>query len=142
MRYVISRSTPGFGGLDSFFDDFFSDVSTRKYPPVDIYETEGAYTIELEVAGYGADDIKITVKDGVITIASAPSWKDRIRKRMEERKLIAGEISLPEFSRSFSLPEDSDAAAITADSTNGILTITIPKIRKTEPGRIEVRIGK
>ena len=27
MRYVISRSTPGFGGLDSFFDDFFSDVS-------------------------------------------------------------------------------------------------------------------
>ena len=78
----------------------------------------------------------------VITIASAPSWKDRIRKRMEERKLIAGEISLPEFSRSFSLPEDSDAAAITADSTNGILTITIPRIRKTEPGRIEVKIGK
>ena len=142
MRYVISRSTPGFGGLDSFFDDFFSDVSTRKNPPVDIYEIEGAYTIELEVAGYGADDIKITVKDGVITIASVPSWKDRIRKRMEERKLIAGEISLPEFSRSFSLPEDSDAAAITADSTNGILTITIPRIRKTEPGRIEVKIGK
>ena len=142
MRYVISRTTPGFTGLDSFFDDFFSDVSTRKYPPVDIYETEGAYTIELEVAGYGNDDIKITVKDGVVTIASAPSWRERIRKRMEERKLIAGEINLPEFSRSFSLPKDSDTEGISADSTNGILTITIPRIRKAEPGRIEVKIGK
>ena len=142
MRYVISRSTPGFGGLDSFFDDFFSDVSTRKYPPVDIYETEGAYTIELEVAGYGADDIKITVKDGVITIASVPSWKDRIRKRMEDRKLIAGEISLPEFSRSFSLPEDADRNAIEAESRNGILSIRIPKMVKTDPGKIEIKIGK
>ncbi len=142
MRYVIGRTAPVLGGLDSFFDDFFSDVSTRKYPPVDIYETADAYTIELEVAGYSDDDIKITVKDGVITIASDPSWKERLRKRMEARKLIASEISLPEFSRSFSLPEDSDQAGITADSGNGILTITIPRVRKAEPGRIEVKIGK
>ena len=81
MRYVIGRTAPVLGGLDSFFDDFFSDVSTRKYPPVDIYETADAYTIELEVAGYSDDDIKITVKDGVITIASDPSWKERLRKR-------------------------------------------------------------
>ena len=91
---------------------------------------------------YSDDDIKITVKDGVITIASDPSWKERLRKRMEARKLIASEISLPEFSRSFSLPEDSDQAGITADSGNGILTITIPRVRKAEPGRIEVKIGK
>ena len=61
---------------------------------------------------------------------------------MEARKLIASEISLPEFSRSFTLPEDSDQAGITADSGNGILTITIPRVRKAEPGRIEVKIGK
>ena len=52
------------------------------------------------------------------------------------------EISLPEFSRSFALPEDADEGNISAENRNGILTVRIPKIHKAENGgRIEVKIN-
>ena len=126
MRYVITRNiAPSLAGIDSLFSDFFSDVSTAKIPPVDIYETDSEY-----------------VKDGVISISSSTTWKERLEKAREERHMIASEINLPEFSRSFVLPEDSDAAAISAESANGILTIRIPRLKKAEPGRIEIKIGR
>ena len=143
MRYVITRNiTPGFPGLDSLFSDFFGDVSTTKIPPVDIYETDGEYVIEAEVAGYGDDDISISVKDGVITISSSTTWKERRDRARAERRMISSEIRLPEFSRSFILPEDSDHEAITADNANGILTVRIPKLKKAEKGRIDIKIGR
>ena len=143
MRYVITRNiAPSLAGIDSLFSDFFSDVSTAKITPVDIYETDSEYIIEAEIAGYGDDDVKIAVKDGVISISSSTTWKERLEKAREERHMIASEINLPEFSRSFVLPEDSDAAAISAESANGILTIRIPRLKKAEPGRIEIKIGR
>ena len=143
MRYVITRNiTPGFGGLDSLFSDFFSDVSTTKIPPVDIYETEGEYVIEAEVAGYGDDDISISVKDGVITISSSSTWKERMERARSARHMISSEISLPEFSRSFVLPEDSDHESISAENAAGILTVRIPKLKKADKGRIDIKIGK
>ena len=143
MRYVITRNiAPNLSGIDSLFSDFFSDVSTKKIPPVDIYETENEYVIEAEIAGYGDDDVKIAVKDGVLSISSSTTWKERLEKAREARTMIASEIKLPEFSRSFILPDDSDTAAISAESTNGILTVRIPRLKKAEPGRIEIKIGR
>ena len=143
MRYVITRNiAPALSGMDSLFSDFFGDVSTTKIPPVDIYETDGEYVIEAEIAGYGDDDVKIAVKDGVLSISSSTTWKERLEKARESRNMISSEIRLPEFSRSFILPEDSDHAAITAESERGILTIRIPRLKKAEPGRIEIKIGR
>ena len=86
--------------------------------------------------------MKIAVKDGVLSISSSTTWKERLSKAREAKNMIVSEIKLPEFSRSFILPEDSDAAAITAESNDGILTVRIPRLRKAEPGRIEIKIGK
>ncbi|MCI7805558.1 MAG: HSP20 family small heat-shock protein [Spirochaetales bacterium] len=55
--------------------------------------------------------------------------------------MIAGEITLPSFERSFSLPESADEERISADYKNGILLITIPKKEKALPRRIEVKIN-
>ncbi len=143
MRYVISRSiAPALTGIDSLFSDFFSDVSTKKIPPVDIYQTDSSYVIEAEVAGYDDNDIRISVKDGTITISSVESWKERRERAKREKNMISSEIYLPEFSRSFILPDDSDQEAISAESDKGILVITIPRLKKAEKGRIEVKIGK
>ena len=143
MRYVITRNiAPSLSGIDSLFSDFFSDVSTTKIPPVDIYETDGEYVIQAEIAGYGDDDVKIAVKDGVLSISSSSTWREKAAKAREERHMIFSEIKTPEFSRSFILPEDSDTAQISAESTSGILTVRIPRLRKAEKGRIEIKIGK
>lgn len=143
MRYYISRTTPYISDIGSFFDDFFTaGSSSRKFPPVDIYETEDAYVIEAEVAGYGDDDIRVYAKDGALTISSSESLKDRIQKKREARNIISSEIATPQFSRSFSLPEDADRNAIEAESSNGILKVRIGKIVRKDPGKIEIKIGK
>ena len=63
MRYYYT-SDP-FNGL---FDDLFGSWSDsgRRFPPVDLYETDKAYVIEMEVAGYGEDDV-------------STSWRSRAR---------------------------------------------------------------
>lgn len=143
MRYYISSAAPYISDIGSFFDDFFtSGTSSRKFPPVDIYETQEGYAIEAEIASYGDDDIRVSVKDGTLTISSTETLKDRIQKRREARSIISSEIATPQFSRSFSLPEDADRNAIEAESRNGILTIRIPKVVRKDPGRIEIKIGK
>ena len=143
MRYVITRTAaPRISGFDTFFSDFFGDTATRKIPPVDIYETDTAYVIEAEIAGYSEKDIEVVLKDGVITISSEETWKERRAREREERNMIASEIVLPEFSRSFKLPEDADTERVGAESHDGILSITIPRLRKAEPGRIEIKINK
>lgn len=142
MRYVITRTAaPRLSGFDTFFSDFFGDTATRKIPPVDIYEDEREYTIEAEIAGYSENDISVTMKDGVLTISSEESWKERRAREKEVKNMIISEIKLPEFSRSFKLPEDADSARVEAESRNGVLFITIPRIRKTKPGKIEIKIN-
>lgn len=140
MRLVVTGREPMW--MDDLFEDFFQDSRSVKIPPVDIYQTPTSYVLEAEAAGYSEDDIKVYVRDNMITIQSQESWKDKIRKARQERHMLTSEIRLPEFKRSFNLPKDSDPENISATFTNGILTLTIPRLRKSEPGRVEVQISK
>ena len=89
-----------------------------------------------------ADAMRKVSKDGVITISSEETWKERRAREKEEKNMIVSEIQLPEFSRSFKLPEDADTERIHAESNNGVLVVSIPRIRKADPGKIEIKIGK
>lgn len=133
MRYYIQRDFPSLFDFDNFFNDFFESSSDR-FPPVDVFETDGAYVIEAEVPGYNENEIKIYCKNRVLTISSDKVEKDR-------EGYISQEIALPAFSRSFQLPDDADEEGVSASSNNGILTITINKKAKKEPKRIEVKIN-
>ena len=143
MRYYISRTTPYISDIGSFFDDFFTaGSSAKKFPPVDIYETADAYVIEAETAGYSDDEIRVYAKDGTLTISSTETLKARIEKRREARSLISSEIETPQFSRSFSLPEGLDESNIGAEFSNGILSLTLPKLPEEKPRHIEVKISR
>lgn len=140
MRLVFTGRDPMW--MDDLFDDFFADSRNMKIPPVDIYQTSSAYVLEAEIAGYTEDDIKIYVRDNLITLESRESWRDKLRKARSERHMLTSEIQLPEFKRSFNLPKDADAENIEATFVNGILKLTIPRLGKSEPGRVEVQINK
>ena len=133
MRYYYRTYDPLFG-FDSIFNDLFGSWSDsgRRYPPVDVYETDEAYVIEMEVCGYDEEAIKMHVDKHVLTISGEEG------KEEEEREYYAREIYTPEFRRSFSLPENADEGAISADYKNGMLLVTIPKKPEAQPRRIEV----
>jgi len=132
MRVYYRNTMPNCTNLfDSIFDTW---TNTRKIPPVDVYETDNAYVIEAEVAGYDEESISLHVDKHVLKLAS-----EGVEDKQDK---VVKEIYTPAFERSFSLPEDADEAHVTADYKNGILLITIPKIAKEEPKRIEIKINK
>ena len=125
--------------IDTIFSDIFDTWTNtgKRVPKADVYETKDAYVIEAEVAGYDEKNINLNVEKHVLSISS-----DEVKRELSEgTSLIAGEITLPAFERSFSLPESADEERISADYKNGILLITIPKKEKALPRRIEVKIN-
>ena len=125
--------------IDTIFSDIFDTWTNagKRVPKADVYETKDAYVIEAEVAGYDEKNINLHVEKHVLSISS-----DEVKRELSEgTSLIAGEITLPAFGRSFSLPESADEERISADYKNGILLITIPKKEKALPRRIEVKIN-
>jgi len=130
---IYYRNMPSFDNMFSGLYDTWTKNS--KIPPVDIYETADAYTIEAEVAGYDEESIKLHVDNHVLTLSSEGT-------KEEAKEAMVKEIYTPSFERSFSLPEDADEDNVAADYRNGLLLITIPKVKKAEPKRIEIKINK
>ena len=136
--YVTYNNSNPVSNFDSLFNDIFGDwgVSRSKIPPVDIYETEKAYVIEAELAGYKQEDVQVNVDKHVLKISSdKQSLKD-----VDGKKNLVRERIYKKFERSFSLPEDIDEAKIEGEFTDGVLTITLPKKDEVLPKTIEVKI--
>lgn len=142
MKYYVNRPTSAVTGMDEFFNDLFGDGSfSRKFPPVDVYETDKAYVIEAEVAGYKQEEISLSVDKHVLTISASLVKKvDNNEEKKEDKKYILREIGRTSFSRSFTLPDDVDEEKIEAETKDGVLLVYIPKKEKSQRGKIEIKI--
>ncbi|MBC8238741.1 MAG: Hsp20/alpha crystallin family protein [Helicobacteraceae bacterium] len=96
-------------------------------PVVNTREGEFAYHVEADLPGVEKEDIKVDVKDNVLTISGERKHKEEV-KREDYYKL---ESSYGKFERSFTLPKGVDTENIQASSDKGVLEVTIPKL-KTE----------
>lgn len=96
MRYYYRTYDPLFG-FDSIFNDLFGSWSDsgRRYPPVDVYETDEAYVIEMEVCGYDEEAIKMHVDKHVLTISGEEGKEEEEREYTQGRytHLSSGEAS-------------------------------------------------
>ncbi len=142
MKYYVNRPTSAVTGMDEFFNDLFGDGSfSRKFPPVDVYETDKAYVIEAEVAGYKQEEISLSVDKHVLTISASLVKKvDNNEEKKEDKKYVLREIGRSSFSRSFTLPDDVDEEKIEAETKDGVLLVYIPKKEKSQRGKIEIKI--
>lgn len=115
---LFSRNWPWPGGRAS------SMVSLSDWNPrVDISEGDGQYLIKADIPGVAKDDLKVTVENGVLTLQG----ERRQEKEEENKRFHRVERFYGSFTRSFTLPEDADAAALKAVAREGQLTVTIPK---------------
>jgi HSP20 family protein len=105
-------------------------------PRVDIAETPEEFSIKVEIPEVGKDDVRITVDNGVLTIAG-----ERKQGKVEDGKSFHRiERFYGSFSRSFSLPENADGSATKAGFKDGMLTVRIPKLEQSKPKSVEVQI--
>lgn len=104
-------------------------------PPVDVNETKDAFVLRADVPGVDPKDIEITMENGVLAIRgqrSSESTKEENGYRRIER-------SYGRFFRRFTLPETADADAVSAECSNGVLTVRIGKRPEVQSRRIEVK---
>ena len=122
-----------------YLDDIFEDMP--RMPKVhelhtmkcDVYEKDGNYNIEMDIPGYDKKDISIECEDGILNIVSEKS--NEVNEEDSEKKYIRRERVYGKITRSFTFA-DIDEENITADFTNGILTVVIPKSQKQESKKI------
>ena len=113
--------------------DRFASQSPGWAPPVDLYETDDRYVLTAEVPGLTRGDIEIQVQQDRITLSG-----ERQERRAVCEQFHRVERGHGRFSRTFLLPTPVDAAAVTADLADGVLTIMIPKSLEGAARRIHV----
>lgn len=127
------------GIFDSIFNDsstlssFSSQASSISKPLVNISEDENAFEIELAVPGFKKEDFKINLEKLVLTI-SLGKKEDKEEKQYNKREFV-----YESFSRSFTLPENSDGEKISAEYVDGILKVFIAKKEKEKIRMINVK---
>ena len=115
--------------IDRFFADNVarSGGSTFSFvPKVDVIEEEKAFEIHVAVPGMNKEEFKIDLNDNFLTI----SGERKQNKEKKENLYRSFETQYGSFSRSFSLPENVDAEKISAQYSNGILVVNVPKDEK------------
>ena len=130
----LLRSSVGFENLNRLVD-FATRGDADAYPPYNIEKVgDGAYRISMAVAGFGRDELDLTVQDNVLIVvgrANEPA-------NGEERQFIHRGIAKRAFERRFQL---ADTIKVTgAGYENGLLNIELvregPEHKK--PRRIEI----
>lgn len=113
-----------------------SGISAFK-PTVSTREGEFAYHVEIDLPGVKKEDISIDVKENQIVISGERNFKEE----RHEKDYYKIESSYGKFQRSFALPENVDVENIEASSTDGVLEVTLPKLKieKTEVKKIQVK---
>ena len=101
-------------------------------PPVDLYETGGAFVLTAELPGLTRDDIDIHAEETRIVIRGERAG----HVPCEQYHRV--ERGHGRFSRAFMLPEPIDIEAVSADLKDGLLTITIPKAGGRGARRVDV----
>jgi len=113
-------------------------TTTAWAPALDISERKDAYLVTVELPGVEADDLEITLEDGLLTIQG----ERHFAHDSSEQQFHRVERCYGAFRRSITLPDHVMAEQIEATTDNGVLQIMVPKMEEATPKRIQVRPGR
>jgi HSP20 family protein len=113
-------------------------TTTAWAPALDISERKDAYLVTVELPGVEADDLDITLEDGLLTIQG----ERQFAHDSSEQQFHRVERRYGAFRRSITLPAQVQAEQIQASFDNGVLQIVVPKMEEAKPKRIQVRPGR
>jgi len=129
-----------FGGL---FEDVFAplradvpSIPAAWMPRADVRETEKEYIIDLSLPGIRKEDVKVEVKDDVLTV----SGERKSDKEEKGKNWLRRESSYGSFLRSFTLPEGLHSEDIKANYKDGVLTLSMHKPVQAKPRGISIKV--
>ena len=112
-----------------------SDRATAWAPALDISERKDAYLVTVELPGVQADDLEITMEDGLLTIQG----ERHFAHDSSEQQFHRVERRYGAFRRSITLPSHVEADKIEASAQDGVLQVLVPKAEEAQAKHIRVR---
>ncbi|HET6185228.1 MAG TPA: Hsp20/alpha crystallin family protein [Acetobacteraceae bacterium] len=109
-------------------------VPGRYYmPPADIYETDEALTVLMEMPGVARERLKVSLENDVLQVQGEIDLG-----KYEGMEPVYAEYNVGHYARSFTLSRKIDQERIGAQLQDGVLTLTLPKAREAQPRRIPI----
>ena len=103
-------------------------------PHSEVVAADKAVTVAVDLAGVSQRDLEVTFERGVLTVTGR-----RQVTAHEGGSVLRQEFESAILRRSFTLSETLDADRIDASLKNGVLTLTIPRVERAGPRKVEIR---
>jgi HSP20 family protein len=117
--------------MDQMFDEMTGlnrpqQVSWQ--PAIELQDTNENVILRVEIPGIEGKDLDVRVTREAVAI----SGENRYEKKTEEKGFFRSEFRYGKFQRVIPLPVAVQNDQVKADFTNGILTLTLPKVEATK----------
>lgn len=129
----ITRWNP-FLDIDGFFGDDMARAMPT--PAIELAQDDNNVIVSVSTPGVNPKDITVNIHDNILSIEGETEKENKEDKKDYYRQ----EIFRGSFSRSITLPTEVQSEKAEAESSNGILTITIPKAERVQPKTIDVKV--
>jgi HSP20 family protein len=132
------------GGIDRLFEDFFTDEKAlapfpfagKALPRLDVKETDLAITVDAELPGLKQEEIRVTVEEGVLTIAAErKEEKDEKTRSVHRLERYYGKME-----RKLALPATVEDGKVDALYKDGVLHVMLPKKPSAKPKAVTVKV--
>jgi HSP20 family molecular chaperone IbpA len=111
-----------------------STIPARIFVPVtDIFETDQALTLVLEMPGVSRDRVEVRVENDVLSIEGRIDFAV-----YENLRPVYTEYNIGNYTRTFQLSSKIEQERISAALKDGVMTLVLPKAEKAKPRRITV----
>jgi len=106
-------------GMDDYFDRVFS-YEAQNYPPYNLIQvSEDESRLELALAGFSQDEVKVYTEKGYLVIEGQKESSDG-------REYIHRGLASRSFTRSWSISEDTEVSDVNFE--NGLLVVTLARV--------------
>ena len=111
-----------------------STIPSRVFVPVaDIFETDQALTVILEMPGVSKDSVDVNVETDVLTIEGRVDFSN-----YDGLQPLYTEYNVGNYARSFQLSSKIEQDRINAELKDGVMMLVLPKAEKAKPRKINV----
>ena len=117
--------------FNDLFENDFTPRNVSTAPAINVKEPQTAYTVELAAPGLKKEDFMVNINaEGNLVV----KMEQHDEKKDEDKNshYLRREFSFSKFEQTLILPDDVDKEGIKAKMEHGVLTVTLPKVVKTE----------
>ena len=146
----VRRTMPLTHSMEEFFEDFPPRRWMETFEPLgwqwplgidyerafrlDVLDRDKELVVRAELPGVDKEDVKVTISGDRLLIEAEREFEEED----EKEDFYRHELGYGKLMRTVVLPEEVDHETIQAELKEGILTVTLPKIRVAERHTVKV----